>query len=272
MRDYPQVSDDDVQIYAHFVERYDMFEGHRLFLAGLPNNNMFESFVSLMPRNDSCRCFRKLIFCGYHVENMTTFRNDSHSKMIPDDNWMWPSSSRERVHNKFDSNDPNAMVFKPIPLIPNSVTDCHECRNTAYQELRSDLTKTHSEKYQNLGEKIHRYKRRILIEMGLVSNNTIDVDAGWKFVGFARRKSRRLWLNIGDVMTMCSDTFREHKVACVIVDVEEAESPEEQLIMHRSLDALIGVHGAQLTQGVLLPKHGYILELLPWIPSYTGGG
>ena len=108
--------------------------------------------------------------------------------------------------------------------------------------------------------------------MGLVSNNTIDVDAGWKFVGFARRKSRRLWLNIGDVMTMCSDTFREHKIACVIVDVEEAESPEEQLIMHRSLDALIGVHGAQLTQGVLLPMHGYILELLRWISSYTGGG
>jgi hypothetical protein len=128
--------------------------------------------------------------------------------------------------------------------------------------------KTHSERYQDLDEKIQRYKRIILIEMGLVSNNTIDTD-GWKFVGFARRKSRRLWLNIDDVISMCNGTFGEHKVACVIVDVEEAESPEEQLIMHRSLDGLIGVHGAQLTQGVLLPTHGYILELLPWIPSYT---
>jgi hypothetical protein len=60
---------------------------------------------------------------------------------------------------------------------------------------------------------IQRYKRRILIEMGQVSNNTINVDAGWKFVGFACRKSRRLWFNIGDVMSMCNDTFREHKVA-----------------------------------------------------------
>ena len=119
---------------------------------------------------------------------------------------------------------------------------------------------------------IHRYKRRILIEMGLVSNNTIDVDAGWKFVGFACRKSRRLWLNIGDVMSMCNENFREHKVACIIVDVEEAGSPEEQLITQRLLDALIGVHGAQLTQGVLLPMHGYILELLRWVSSYTGGG
>jgi hypothetical protein len=118
----------------------------------------------------------------------------------------------------------------------------------------------------------NRYKWRILNEMGLVSNNTIDAEDGWKFVGFARRKSRRLWLNIGDVMSMCTEKFKEHKVACVIVDVEEAGSPEEQLITHRSLNVLIGVHGAQLTQGFLLPTHGYILELLPWISSYTGGG
>ena len=41
--------------------------------------------------------------------------------------------------------------------------------------------------------------------------------------------------------------------------------------MHRSLHALIGVHGAQLTQGVLLPPHANILELLPWIPPYLQG-
>lgn len=43
--------------------------------------------------------------------------------------------------------------------------------------------------------------------------------------------------------------------------------------MHRSLFALIGVHSAQLTQGVLLPSQAYVLEILPWIPSYlTVGG
>jgi hypothetical protein len=271
MRDYPQISEDDVQMYVHFVEKYDMFEGHRLFLAGLPNNNRFESFVSLMPRNDDCRCFRKLIFCGYHMEYATTFLHDIHSRMIPRGNFFADNPLyKQRILSKIHSDNGNAIVFKPHPLIPNPVTDCDECRNNAYRELRSDLMKTHSERYKDLDEKIQRYKRIILIEMGLVSNNTIDTD-GWKFVGFARRKSRRLWLNIDDVMSMCNGMFGEHKVACVIVDVEEAESPEEQLIMHRSLDGLIGVHGAQLTQGVLLPTHGYILELLPWIPSYTGG-
>ena len=272
MRDYTtRVSEDDIQIYVHFVERYDMFEGHRLFLAGLPNNNMFESLASLMPRDDTCRCFGKLIFCGYLMENMTTFRNDNHSKMMSNDE-RCSSSFKERVHNKFDSDDPNAIVFKPDLRIPTPPTDCNECRDNAYRELRSDMMKTHSNRYKDLDEKIIRYKRRILVEMGLVSNNTIDAEGGWKFIGFARRKSRRMWLNIDVVMSMCNKKFREYHVACILVDVEEAESPEEQLIMHRSLDALIGIHGAQLTQGVLLPTHGYILELLPWIPSYTGGG
>ena len=71
---------------------------------------------------------------------------------------------------------------------------------------------------------------------------------------------------------MCSQKFQQqYQVACIIVDVEETSSPEEQLIMHRSLFALIGVHGAQLTQGILLPSQGYVLEILPWIPSYCLG-
>ena len=29
--------------------------------------------------------------------------------------------------------------------------------------------------------------------------------------------------------------------------------------------------GSQMTQGVLLPKQGYVVELLPWIPPYAHG-
>ena len=38
MRDYPHASEDDVQVYVHFAEWYDILQGHRLFLGGLPNN------------------------------------------------------------------------------------------------------------------------------------------------------------------------------------------------------------------------------------------
>ena len=33
------------------------------------------------------------------------------------------------------------------------------------------------------------------------------------------------------------------------------------------MNALIGVHGAQMTQAILLPSHAHVLELLPWIPD-----
>jgi len=61
MRDYfpSGSSNDDAQMYVHFVNRWrKMFVGHRLFLGGLPNNNRFDNFVSMMP-GDSCRCYEK---------------------------------------------------------------------------------------------------------------------------------------------------------------------------------------------------------------------
>ncbi len=78
--------------------------------------------------------------------------------MISDNKFCCPASFKERVHTKFDSNDQNAIVFKPHSFIPNPVTDCHECSKNAYRELQSDLTKLYSKRYQDLDEKIQRYK------------------------------------------------------------------------------------------------------------------
>lgn len=82
------------------------------------------------------------------------------------------------------------------------------------------------------------------------------------------RKYRRIWLNIDDAIKTCEE-FLLHKVMCIKLNVEEAESSEEQLLMHASLDVLIGIHGSQFTNGIFLPRHGFILELLPWIPDYS---
>jgi hypothetical protein len=71
MRDFPTLSSEEIQIYVHFVDRRKerLLEGHKLFLRGLPNNGIFDSLVSLMPKNDTCLCYKKLIFCGYVVKN-----------------------------------------------------------------------------------------------------------------------------------------------------------------------------------------------------------
>lgn len=127
--------------------------------------------------------------------------------------------------------------------------------------------KTYMQKDPMLHQKIEQTRRQILLQKGATGNN-FD---GWKIVGLAQRKYRRKWINIDKAISMCDEKFRRHKVVCITIDVEEAHSAEEQLLMHRSLDAFIGVHGAQLTQGVLLPSQAYVLELLPWVPSYLMG-
>ena len=274
MRDYPQRSSDDMQIYVHFIENNDLFEGHRLFLSGLPNNNKFESFATLMPRDDTCRCYRKLVFCGYQVENASSVKyNASHAFLGSD----FDQDFKDKIRSEIDAEDKNALVFKPLMSVLNPKTDDYYCEGDCdvrhdyrYRDLRSDLINTHWERFQDLDGKILHYKREILIELGIIGINSSNID-GWKFVGFTRRKSRRLWLNFDDAMSMCNEKFRRHMVVCIIVDVEDAESPEKQLVMHRSLHALIGVHGSQLTQGILLPPHGSMLELLPWIPRLGSG-
>jgi hypothetical protein len=128
----------------------------------------------------------------------------------------------------------------------------------------------YAKKNPTLEDDVREYKRQTLIKIGLTSDKVEGGVDEWKIVGLAMRQSRRRWLNIDDAVKAC-DNFRSQKVVCITVNVEEAASAEEQLLMHMSLNALIGVHGAQLTQGIFLPRHGYIVELLPWIPDWAWG-
>ena len=141
---------------------------------------------------------------------------------------------------------------------------------TTYNDFRQDLLRRYAEKNPMPQEEIREYRRRILTVSGLSPEEVNDVD-GWKIVGLTERKSRRVWLNIDDSVKACDAVFRQQKVVCITVNVEATASPEEQLLMHSSLDALVGIHGAQLTQGIFLPRQGFILELLPWIPDWSWG-
>ena len=196
---------------------------------------------------------KKLIFCGYGA-----VENEPESTTLP--------------HNT-DSSEDTSIVFKPRPLITHPQTQCYSTLDPncfAYRKLRRDVISTINSKDPGMKEKIRQYKRKILMEKGLISQNSTGGDE-WRLVGLAHRKYRRIWLNIDDALHLCNEKFLRYKIMCIPIDVEETNTPEEQLLMHGSLHAFIGVHGAQLTQGVLLPNHGYILELLPWIPHYLWG-
>ncbi|KAL7487566.1 hypothetical protein ACHAW6_013132 [Cyclotella cf. meneghiniana] len=262
----------NLQMYLHVVEKnkQNLFEGHRLFLGGLPNNNKFDSFLSLLS-NQTCNCFEKLVFCGYDVEVASAYEpiNRSYTAgLIP----MAPEFKNE-----------DAKIFRPVGYVKSFKTLC--TRKTAgkfdllymkcfsYRNLRRDIHKTYAQKDVHLPGKILEYRKNILIQKGFIGNTNVTAAevSEWKFVGLAMRTKRRKWLNIDKSISLCDEQFRGRHVVCFTVDVEVADSPEQQLLMHRSLHALIGVHGAQLTQGVLLPSHGKILELLPWVPTYLQG-
>ena len=221
MRDYPPKSNADIQTYVHFVDRRkDLLEGHKLFLSGLPNNNKFDNFVKLMSSynedSDSCQCYRKLIFCGYDVteHNITTLTSNSSN----DDN-------NNRIEMEY--------TIKPRGNIQNKKSDCQwdNANCIAYRKLRRDLLVTYSQKDKDLDYKIRQYQTQILVDKGIHDTN---VD-GYKFIGLAHRKYRRIWLNIDDAIEMCDKKYRRYKIICLKVDVEEAKTSEEQFLMHRSL-------------------------------------
>ncbi len=261
---FPPRSNNDIQIYVHFVdERAGLYEGHKLILSGLPSNNKFDSFASIMPgiNESSCQCYRRMIFCGYNVIGSGTSS----------------SLSGDGDENN-GTEDVGGLQDNKVVFVPTGVIDERNNSQSKWQELRSGLIDRIQERYQDLDRMIYQYRRRILIDNRLITSLEDDVDVyggnsnDWKFVGVTRRKKRRAWLNIDDSISACNEKFRQHRIVCVIIDVEDVETAEEQLLMHRSLHALVGIHGAQLTQGVLLPSHAHILELLPHIPPGDWGG
>jgi hypothetical protein len=216
-------------MYLHVVEKkkQTLLEGHRLFLEGLPNNNRFDSFVSLV-ENEACQCFQKLVFCGYDMESASEYEPVNETSSIGF-NSLPPEYKRD-----------DAKVFRPSGHIRSFKTLC--TRKTAgkfdlkstpcysYRDLRRDIYKTYAKKDVQLSRKIFEHRKRILLNKGAITENATagEVD-GWKFVGLTKRKKRRVWLNMYESMTLCDNKFRKKKVVCFPINVEDADSPEQQV-------------------------------------------
>ena len=88
----------------------------------------------------------------------------------------------------------------------------------------------------------------------------------WKIVGLAQRTGRRKWLNIDATMRMCNN-LRLQRILCMIVNVENPEfHPSHHVVVHGSLDALIGIHGAQMTDALWMKPGSTVVEILTYLP------
>ncbi|KAL7550252.1 hypothetical protein ACHAWF_013495 [Thalassiosira exigua] len=191
------------------------------------------------------------------------------------------------------------IILAPDPVIVYNKHPCGACSGedgcleTAYSDdpcfyanLRDMVTRNIATNYPSLDGDVKSYRSKILGDAPRALHKSEQPNRppfrDWKIVGLTQRVKRRRWLNLDKVVSYCNARYFEHGILCVEVNVERLPSsldngggktreiltPEyEQILMHRSLDALIGIHGAQLTQAVLMPKNSTVVELLPWVPK-----
>ena len=292
--------DEIIQFYAHIpYGNKKMLDGHKLLLSGMlsdPDSPSAKSFVDLfvqeegMERNssssssssDNCQCYEKMVFCGYDVytHDVNVLSKDVESANIVTDsgNDDGDNETSEQV-----TNDGNATMDLPFDydlkytlwsatalddskkLGCGRQTDEYACQE--WNGLRKFLAANFQKHYPRLETDVLEKRVEILRAKGAIETGYIGDTKEFHVIGLTQRTYRRAWINLPEIIEKCDAAFVGRAI-CVEVNVEHMTSPYAQLLMHRSLDVMIGVHGAQLTQAVLLPPHGHVLELLPWIPDY----
>ena len=286
----------DIQFYVHIAYgNKKILDGHKLFLSGMLTSDKAKtatSFAELFKhkekQNDggnemnTCQCFKKMVFCGYDIYDQYTDPDEKNSNMYGENATLLLDHDEvakfisKRKHNY--TLWPSYAVENDGRLLDDSSCDqpdqnSYKCKDWNRAGLRNFLTSNIEKNYPTLEEDIITNRRQILLQKGWINQDYTGDTKEWNFVGLSQRTSRRSWLNLAQVITECDNNFfnnnsTQKKVVCTEVNIENTFNPYEQLILHRSLNVLIGVHGSQLTQALLLPYHSHVLELLPWIPEY----
>lgn len=179
-------------------------------------------------QSTTCSCVERMIFCGFKKETTG-------------------SNIVIRGGDGFDY-----RIFKGI------VQDDARVQNLARIRLRERTILGNP----FVQEDIANFRRAFLQGKGIK-----DSYDEWKIVGLAQRSGRRRWLNIEETMTMCNKMLNS-RIVCMIVNVEEAHfHPTMHVIVHASLDALIGIHGAQMTDAIWMRPGTFVGEFLPYLPQ-----
>lgn len=276
-----------MQYYIHVpLENKRLVDAHKLLLSGMlplshgnKSHTQHRPFVGwakaaidlTRPENRTCECFKKLVFCGYNIYSQ---QNEVSTT---------PHKSKGNFSIEKETNY-TLWAGKYIDVFGQNVCESYSCNAArgvasnpyhcdAYDKLRNYLVPNiESHHFPNAVSQVIEYRRELLLRRQLIDDNYQGDTKEWTFVGLTQRTSRRTWLNLANATDACNSNFsHENLVVCLEVNVENTESPLAQYMMYRSLDACIGVHGAQLTQAIFMPPDSHILELLPWIPAYARG-
>ena len=182
--------------------------------------------------NTGCSCMNRLFFCGY-----------------------------EKV-NKTDSE----QIYVPFA---DTMNYRHLNKDVAWRDLRDFIRNTTISNDPIIRKLIEESRTKMINssrkELGIKAD-----EKSCQIVALAQRNGRRRWTNIEEALELCNG-LSPH-VLCVEVNVEKEESNAvSQVVTFGALDMLIGIHGAQLTQAILMKDGAVVLELIPFIKHGTFG-
>jgi hypothetical protein len=212
-------------------ERNDktMLESHHIFTDAFRGHPLLD--VKALLENSGCQCLQRLFLCGYTVS---------------------------RQHSPFDL---LRMGAETITVSPGDGVSAKTAIPDGWNELRNTIRQRMFDENPFAQQDVEAYREKILRSKGVVEDFN-----EWKIVGLAQRNGRRRWNGLTEIEQECNIAFRPHKIICIEANVEEKEfRPYHHAIAHGGLNALFGIHGAQLTEALWMPPGSLVVEFLPWV-------
>jgi Glycosyltransferase 61 len=220
----------NAQLYLHLYQpSKSLLDSHHLFTSPFRNHALLD-FTTLLDETP-CTCLPRLVLCGYE------------RKRGPDGVLLLEP-------------DPNGGQ---VPIIDFGV-------GTTYRDLRNQLQQTLIESNPHVQADVRLYRQLIFEQHGIDAS----VQHEYKIVGLAQRKGRRKWVNFTETKSEIQQRLvaQSFRIVVTEMNVEDATSSSyQQVVRHGAMDALIGIHGAHLTEAIWMPPHSWIVELLPYIPN-----
>ena len=304
---YSWITSISTQLYLHLYHPYiGLMDSHHLFTA--PWRSLHRPLRSLSDLLDDtgCTCMDRVIMCGYQIETNVVITNDTGLFPPPgqDSRPTVPGPMNGNDWNHFHSletsptigSDSTTQEKKPVVEV-TSIQVSHSTPSQAHRNrtvtwvrphaawsaflhadlIRSDLyhdarTKLRSIITNNLviQKDILKFRQHAFSVEGVPSQ---DQDH-YKIVGLAQRSGRRRWKDMPIIRRVINEKFQKDDVpiVCVEMNLEMDSSQYQQVVRHGSLDGLIGIHGAQLTEAIWMRDHAWVIELLPFVPKYISHG
>lgn len=217
------------QLYIHvYMPLRRILDSHLLFTSPFRNHLLLD-FTTLLDELP-CTCLPRLIFLGYEA-----------------------SPGR--------GNESGWTVVEPGR---NPVPDRVNIGGWEHRDFRNFLRGSMIEENPLVQEDIRTRRKLIFDVMNIPASERHE----WKIVGLAQRNGRRRWRSLDTTLEETQRQLYDHRLVLIEANVESKFStPYEQLITHGALDALVGIHGAQMTEAIWMKPGSWVIELLPYIPE-----